>query len=92
MALEYVRAYILTGFPWYYLAHSQYRLVYWTQIADFAGSLGLSFLIVLVNSMIVELIDPYFYDARPLVPSRAWRPTWVRLCRAGLGIVWDWSG
>ena len=40
VALEYVRAYVLTGFPWYYLAHSQYRLLYFTQIADFSGSLG----------------------------------------------------
>ena len=55
VALEYVRAYTLTGFPWYYLAHSQFRQIYWTQIADFAGSLGLSFLIVLVNSALVEL-------------------------------------
>ena len=46
VALEYIRAYVLTGFPWYYLAHSQYRLVYFTQIADFSGALGLSFLIV----------------------------------------------
>ncbi len=86
VALEYVRAYTLTGFPWYYLAHSQYRQVYWTQIADFAGSLGVSFLIALVNSLVVELIAPYFYapghDTTPgLVATWARLPRgqWVRL-------------
>ncbi len=56
VALEYVRAFILTGFPWYYLAHSQYRLLYLTQIADFSGALGLSFLIAMVNAFWVDLL------------------------------------
>ena len=34
VALEYVRAFILTGFPWYYLGHSQYRFLTLIQIAD----------------------------------------------------------
>ena len=86
VALEYARAYVATGFPWYYLAHSQYRQIYWTQIADFAGSLGLSFLIVLVNAAIVEWLAPVFYGTPSLGTSEAtslWRrvPTarWVRL-------------
>ena len=86
VALEYVRAFVLTGFPWYYLAHTQYRQVYWTQIADFAGSLGLSFLIALVNATIVECLLPFLITASraSVVPgATGWRrvPTrrWVRL-------------
>ena len=41
---EFLRAYFLTGFPWYYLAHSQFRHSYLIQIADFTGSLGISLL------------------------------------------------
>ena len=41
---EYLRAYFLSGFPWYYLAHSQFRHLYVIQIADFTGSLGISLL------------------------------------------------
>ena len=56
VALEYVRAYICTGFPWYYLAHSQHAILPVIQIADFAGSLGVSVVIVVVNAWIVDLL------------------------------------
>ncbi len=56
VALEYVRAYILSGFPWYYLAHSQHAVLPVIQIADFAGSLGVSVLIAVVNAWIVDLL------------------------------------
>ena len=56
MAVEYLRAYFLTGFPWYYLAHSQYRYLYVIQIADITGSLGISLLIAMVNAWLVELV------------------------------------
>ena len=89
VALEYVRAYVLTGFPWYYLAHSQYRLLYFTQIADFSGALGLSFLIAMVNAYWVDLLTlPLFrkkasgsWWARLTLPQR------VRLVAVGLGVV-----
>ncbi len=57
VALEYVRAYIFTGFPWYYLAHSQHAILPVIQIADFAGSLGVSMVIVAVNAWIVDLLS-----------------------------------
>ena len=50
VGLEYVRAHVLTGFPWYYLAHSQYRSSPLIQIADVTGALGSSFLIAMVNA------------------------------------------
>ena len=69
--LEYVRAYTLTGFPWYYLAHSQYRLIYVTQIADFAGSLGVSFLIAMVNAYLAEVLTTPLF--RPTAAGTWWR-------------------
>ncbi len=53
---EFLRAYFLSGFPWYYLAHSQFRRLYLIQIADFTGSLGISFLIAVVNALVVDLL------------------------------------
>jgi apolipoprotein N-acyltransferase len=47
--LEYVRTYLLTGFPWNLLGYSQYKLLPVIQISEFTGVYGVSFLIVFVN-------------------------------------------
>jgi apolipoprotein N-acyltransferase len=65
VAVEYMRAYFLTGFPWYYLAHSQYRYLHVIQIADLAGSLGVSFVIAVVNAWLVELVTLPLLRRRP---------------------------
>lgn len=49
VVLEYIRTYLLTGFPWGALGYSQYMNLNFIQIADFSGVYGVSFLIVLVN-------------------------------------------
>ena len=54
---EFLRAYILGGFPWYYLAHSQFRHLYLIQMADLTGSLGISFLIAVFNALVVDLLS-----------------------------------
>lgn len=79
IGLEHVRAFILSGFPWYYLGHSQYRALQLIQIADFAGALGISFLIATVNAWVVDLLTlPALYRApagvrlRPRQAIRLW--------------------
>ena len=73
------RAYFLSGFPWYYLAHSQFRHLYLIQIADFASSLGISLLIAIVNAMLVDLATlPLFGRSRQGI--RLNRRQYVRLC------------
>src|SRR4051794_22163952 len=56
VALEFVRAYAVTGFPWYYLAHTQYRVLPLIQIADLAGAWGLSFLMAMANACWADLV------------------------------------
>ena len=56
VALEYVRAYVVTGFPWYYLAHSQHDALPLIQIADLTGSLGVSFVIAVVNAWLADVL------------------------------------
>jgi apolipoprotein N-acyltransferase len=57
VGLEYSRAYFLSGFPWYYLAHSQFRRLFVIQIADLTGALGISLLIAVVNALVVDLLS-----------------------------------
>ncbi len=60
VSLEYARMWFLTGFPWCLLGYSQYRQPHLIQIADLTGVYGVSFLIVIVNSLIYRLLfrDP----------------------------------
>lgn len=55
VALEYARAYLLTGFPWALLGYTQFRTLPIIQIADLAGVYGVSFLILVVNVFLFQL-------------------------------------
>ena len=78
VALEYLRAYFLTGFPWYYLAHSQHSVLPVIQISDVTGSLGVSVLIALVNAWFVDLLTLPLFRTTSLGP-RLTLPQKVRL-------------
>ncbi|MCX5706788.1 MAG: apolipoprotein N-acyltransferase [Candidatus Omnitrophica bacterium] len=56
VGLEYIRGYLLSGFPWSLLGYSQYRNLAIIQIADITGVWGVSFLVMLVNVVIKEVI------------------------------------
>ncbi len=56
VTLEYARTYLFSGFPWALLGYSQYRSLSVIQIADLFGVYGISFLIVLVNAAIAEVL------------------------------------
>ena len=65
VALEYARAFVLSGFPWFYLAHSQYDRTRLIQIADLTGQYGVSFFVAMVNGALVDaLIQPLFVRNR----------------------------
>jgi apolipoprotein N-acyltransferase len=55
VALEYVRAKILTGFPWCLLGYTQFRHPGVIQIADLGGVYAVSFLLVLCNALLYAL-------------------------------------
>lgn len=57
VGLEYIRAHLLTGFPWCLLGYSQFRNLHLIQIADLSGVYGLTFLIVVVNCLIYRLLS-----------------------------------
>ncbi len=53
--LEYIRAFLLSGFPWENLGCSQHNWLHLIQISDILGVYGLSALIVAVNATFFEL-------------------------------------
>jgi apolipoprotein N-acyltransferase len=53
ISLEYVLTHLLTGFPWGLLGSSQYRNLPFIQMASVTGVYGLSFIIILFQSMFV---------------------------------------
>lgn len=57
VVLEYVRAHLFTGFDWASLGHAQYKNLPLIQMADTTGVFGVSFVIVLANVLIKELLD-----------------------------------
>ncbi len=87
--LEYLRAYLFTGFAWYYLGHTQYRWVNAIQIADLVGVYGISFVIVLGNVALAQLVPARWLIRRGLCwPGEEDRMfTWSRRQQAiGVGV------
>lgn len=55
-ACEYVRAHVGTGFPWYFLGHTQHGFLPLIQIADLGGAYGVTFLVAAVNAVLFEML------------------------------------
>jgi apolipoprotein N-acyltransferase len=53
VAVEYLRTFLFTGFPWELLGHSQYAILPVIQLSDITGVYGISFLVALVNAAIL---------------------------------------
>jgi apolipoprotein N-acyltransferase len=58
--LEFARSHLITGFPWENLAYSQYLCLSMIQIADITGIYGISFVIVMVNAALYDLLKIRF--------------------------------
>jgi apolipoprotein N-acyltransferase len=63
VALEYLRTYLFSGFPWALLADSQVRHLPLIQIASITGAYGVSFVVMLVNLTIAA----YFHRRHPRI-------------------------
>jgi apolipoprotein N-acyltransferase len=74
VALEFLRTYLLTGFPWNLLGYSQHRNLPLIQVAAVTGVYGVSFLVMAVNAAL----------ARALLTWKRWPGFFVPLGTAGL--------
>jgi len=52
VALEYIRSFLFTGFPWELLGYTQFNVLHLIQISDIFGVYGVSFCIALSNAAI----------------------------------------
>jgi apolipoprotein N-acyltransferase len=57
VSAEYILTHILTGFPWGLLGLSQYRNILLIQIASLTGVYGISFVLVLFQSLFVYSVN-----------------------------------
>ncbi|MGO8696423.1 MAG: apolipoprotein N-acyltransferase [Limisphaerales bacterium] len=80
-ALEFARGRVLGGFPWNFLAVSQYRLIPVTQIASVTGVYGVSFLMVWFS---VALLAAMLGLARQPSTQRIWSDVALPL----LAVTW----
>ncbi len=77
-SLEYVRSYMLSGFPWSSLGYSQYKFLSFIQISDIVGVYGVTFFIVAFNGAITDaLLIKKRRIEKPLMPLY---PSIMSLC------------
>ena len=53
-AMEFARSYIMTGFSWYYLGHTQHGFLCVIQVSDLAGAYAVTFVVAAVNAYLFE--------------------------------------
>jgi apolipoprotein N-acyltransferase len=56
VACEFLRGWVMTGFPWHFLAHAFYKHTAFIQISDITGAYGVTFIVALVNGLVVEWV------------------------------------
>ncbi|MEA3328890.1 MAG: apolipoprotein N-acyltransferase [Candidatus Omnitrophota bacterium] len=57
VALEYIRSHLFSGFGWAGLGYSQYLNIPLIQVANLTGVYGVSFLVVMVNVVIFQMLQ-----------------------------------
>lgn len=65
VVFEWIRTYILGGFPWVSLGYSQYRATYLVQFVELTGIFGLSALVVLVNVVVYGAVRRWLAGEAP---------------------------
>lgn len=73
IAVEYLRSFFCTGFPWDMLGISQFRRLAVAGIAEYTGVYGVSFMIMLANAVIAaELSRQFRMAAMPVKRTLPW--------------------
>lgn len=85
VSLEFIRAKLLTGFPWCLMGYSQFNSLKLIQIADITGVYGISFLIIMTNALIFFL----FFHNNLKEEKRLFRlEAVILLCLIGVAVLY----
>ncbi|MBI4616158.1 MAG: apolipoprotein N-acyltransferase [Planctomycetes bacterium] len=82
VGMEYLRSFVLTGFAWLYLGHTQWRSIEMIQISDATGAYGVSFLVATAGGAAADLVIQWRSrsergeESASTVSKRRWHP-WV---------------
>ena len=57
VSVEYIRSYGVLGFPWINLANSQTGFLYLIQNSEYVGIYGISFWIVIINCLLLQIVS-----------------------------------
>ena len=80
VACEYLRATVMTGFPWLLLGHSLHAQLPLIQISDLVGAYGVSFVALMVNGALVEaLLQRWPVPGHPTTPRQLYIGTGVTI-------------
>ena len=74
---EILRAVVLSGFPWFFLSHSLYKVLTLIQVSDLVGAYGVSFVVAAVNGAIADVIIAKSTARRS--PEARIKPGYLRL-------------
>jgi len=64
VSLDYLRGKLFTGFPWFDLGYSQWNNQLILQTADLFGHHGITFLIVLINCLLLKMLKRLFAEEK----------------------------
>ncbi|QDU81908.1 Apolipoprotein N-acyltransferase [Polystyrenella longa] len=74
VGLEFLRGFLMTGFPWYFLSHSQYRWTSLIQISDLTGTYGISFLMAATAAVLTALLPESVFHKLKMLSRTVERP------------------
>lgn len=86
VGLELVRAYLMTGFSWYYLGHTQYRWIELIQISDIVGAYGVSFLVAIGAATLAGFVPTRWLSRWKLQPAAEEAPGQARKRMFAVGV------
>lgn len=93
VSLDFIRSFLFSGFPWQDLGYTQYSNTLLIQVADLAGHYGVTFLIVLANTVIFSLIAAFtpFWGTRSRKATTPYplRQSAVALLLIGAALVYS---